>query len=267
MFRISSQLLRVAKPLTRHVPTVTPRLYASPVTWRLFSHSVYLPINTTPISNTTKVPEEEEDIEEIDPKDYPELYPEESTVDESDEEVDTEWFVDPQYPDEVPLSEKDFIPLWQRRAIGDHLEDRLALEKVSKELMNSGKITVDSLHDLLVESKMDSVKVLDLREKCDWTDYMIVASSAKGDKYLSSIASHVGSVVKQAIRSHPGQSGALPMPQIEGRNDKSGWILIDLGRIIVHLFTPEMKDLYDLEGLWSSVSTDPSEPMILDKEE
>lgn len=132
---------------------------------------------------------EEEDIETIDPKDFPELYP-----DERDEEIDTEWFVD---GDEDQLSEKDFIPLWQRRAVGDHLEDRAALKKMSEQLMETGNVTADSLQNLLEENKMDNVVVIDVRQKCDWTDYMIVASSEKGDKYIGSVADQISSVVSK----------------------------------------------------------------------
>ncbi|KAI9269378.1 hypothetical protein BY458DRAFT_510807 [Sporodiniella umbellata] len=177
----------------------------------------------------------EDDIETIDPKDYPELYP-----DEKEEEIDTEWFVDSDYK----ASETDFIPLWQRRAVGEHLEDRLALQKVSQELMATGILTAENIKDLLIESKLESVEVLDVRNKCDWADYMIVASSSKGEKYLTSVADHVGQVVKKSLEKKP---------YVEGKHDDSGWVLIDLGRIIVHLFTPEVRERYDLEGLWNSV--------------
>jgi ribosome-associated protein len=38
--------------------------------------------------------------------------------------------------------------------------------------------------------------------------------------------------------------------RIEGYGDGS-WILIDLGNVIVHVFTPEQREFYNLERLWS----------------
>lgn len=189
MFRLARFTASSLKtPLLRPTLVQHTRIASVPVvnlTWRSsFSHTAFT------LSNNKDGDDKEDSLETIDPKDFPELYPE-----ERDEEVDTDWFVDPEYSDEKQLSETDFIPLWQRRALGDHLEDRLALQQVSKDLMESGKLTAETINELLVESKMDNVQVIDVREKCDWADYMIVASSAKGDKYLSGVAEHVGGVV------------------------------------------------------------------------
>ena len=29
------------------------------------------------------------------------------------------------------------------------------------------------------------------------------------------------------------------------------WVLVDAGDVIVHIFRPEVRDYYDLEGMWS----------------
>lgn len=41
--------------------------------------------------------------------------------------------------------------------------------------------------------------------------------------------------------------------RIEGYSD-GNWILIDLGHVIAHVFTPEQRSFYNLERLWSEVA-------------
>ncbi len=36
---------------------------------------------------------------------------------------------------------------------------------------------------------------------------------------------------------------------VEG-NDQSQWIVQDYGDVVVHVFSPELRELYDLERLW-----------------
>lgn len=49
------------------------------------------------------------------------------------------------------------------------------------------------------------------------------------------------------------RNDGFPVSRIEGYADGT-WILIDLGNVIVHVFTPEQRSFYNLERLWLAPS-------------
>lgn len=57
--------------------------------------------------------------------------------------------------------------------------------------------------------------------------------------------------IADSVVEHAEQHGFLTS-RIEGYNDGS-WILIDLGNVIVHVFTPEQRQFYNIERLWHEV--------------
>lgn len=48
------------------------------------------------------------------------------------------------------------------------------------------------------------------------------------------------------------RDAGLRVARTEGYAD-GGWILIDLGEIVVHVFTPDQRSFYNLERLWGKV--------------
>ncbi len=38
--------------------------------------------------------------------------------------------------------------------------------------------------------------------------------------------------------------------RVEGKSGE-GWLVLDFGDVVVHLFSPDMREYYDLEELWS----------------
>jgi ribosome-associated protein len=49
------------------------------------------------------------------------------------------------------------------------------------------------------------------------------------------------------------RENGYPVARTEGYND-GGWILIDLGPIVAHVFTPEERAFYNLDRLWGRVA-------------
>jgi ribosome-associated protein len=94
-----------------------------------------------------------------------------------------------------------------------------------------------------LDKKAEEVVALDLRRTADFTDYFLLAS-ASNQKQLVAIAD----AILETLR----QEGQRP-DHIEGY-PRQEWILLDYGRLVVHLFTPKSRGFYDLERLWGGAT-------------
>jgi ribosome-associated protein len=93
---------------------------------------------------------------------------------------------------------------------------------------------------LAADRKAVEIVQLDLREMIGYTDYFMICSG-RSDRQVKAIhdAIHLG--MKQ-------QHDMLPR-RVEGVTE-SQWILMDYLDVVVHVFTPEMREYYRLEQLW-----------------
>lgn len=92
----------------------------------------------------------------------------------------------------------------------------------------------------LEDNKANDIQELDVTSLTDITDYLIICS-ALSTRHVDALKDKVVEAVKAA--------GERPL-SVDGESD-SGWVLIDLQDIIVHIMLPETRDFYSLEKLWS----------------
>jgi ribosome-associated protein len=94
--------------------------------------------------------------------------------------------------------------------------------------------------DILDETKGEDIMILDLVEVCSFTDYFVLCTGST-ERMLAALADTVRSTLKKR--------NGLGVMKIEG-DAQSGWILLDYGNVIVHLFSQDLREYYNLEELW-----------------
>jgi ribosome-associated protein len=81
---------------------------------------------------------------------------------------------------------------------------------------------------------------MDLRETIAYTDYFVICTG-RTDRQAKAIHDAIYAGMKS-------EHGLLPQ-RVEGLPE-SRWILMDYLDVVVHVFTPEMREYYRLEQLW-----------------
>ena len=98
--------------------------------------------------------------------------------------------------------------------------------------------------DFISDKKGSDIVLLDLRPVSLLADYFIICSG-DSDRQIKAIVEEVTEKLK-ALNTHPLNIEGLPA---------SGWVLLDYGAIVVHVFAPATRSYYQLEKLWSGAKT------------
>jgi ribosome-associated protein len=92
----------------------------------------------------------------------------------------------------------------------------------------------------LEEKKGEDILLLDLIGICSFTDYFIICSGTS-ERSIKALADEVRKVMKEKY--------SMVEQGIEG-DAQSGWVLIDYGDVILHIFSKALREYYQLEDLW-----------------
>ena len=91
------------------------------------------------------------------------------------------------------------------------------------------------------EHKVAEPVILDLTGLSSVADFYFIAS-AENSRQVKAVAEKI---VRRAR-----EAGVRALGQ-EGMAGDTRWALLDLGDVVVNIFLPEARDLYDLESLWA----------------
>lgn len=95
----------------------------------------------------------------------------------------------------------------------------------------------------LDDKRFKDIRVLDMRGIITYCDYFVIATGSN-KRQLSAAHDDIRELWKELAD--------VPV-RPEGSNT-SDWSLIDLGDMVIHLFTEDGRSFYDLDTLWSEAA-------------
>ncbi|MFN8413349.1 MAG: ribosome silencing factor [Anaerolineales bacterium] len=94
---------------------------------------------------------------------------------------------------------------------------------------------VNSLED----KKGEDIVLIDIKDIVSFTDYFVICTGTS-DRMLNALADAVMDDVR-VKHSKKGKKQGLA---------RDGWVIADFGDVVLHLFSPDQREFYNLEELW-----------------
>ncbi|MDT8306884.1 MAG: ribosome silencing factor [Anaerolineae bacterium] len=98
-----------------------------------------------------------------------------------------------------------------------------------------------TLVETLIDKKGSNILLLDITDQAIFTDYFILCN---GDnrRQINALADALLEAAREKCARRPRGNEGDPA---------TGWVLVDFGDVIVHLFAEEQREYYNLEELWA----------------
>jgi ribosome-associated protein len=100
------------------------------------------------------------------------------------------------------------------------------------------------LADIISDTPARDTVVLDIHELSPFADYFVITAGSN-ERQLRAI--------NRTIADKMAASG-IRAQRIEG-TAAGGWIVLDFGEVLVHIFSEDQRDFYRLEDLWAEAPT------------
>ncbi|HEU5088727.1 MAG TPA: ribosome silencing factor [Roseiflexaceae bacterium] len=105
--------------------------------------------------------------------------------------------------------------------------------------MALGRVAVAAAED----KQASEIVLLDLRQFSSVADYFVVCTGESGRQLKA-----IQEAIDERISHEFGREA-----RVEGTAD-TGWVLLDYGDVVVHIFSPALRDYYRIERLWSKAT-------------
>lgn len=108
--------------------------------------------------------------------------------------------------------------------------------------LDAGEIARKAV-EVASDKQAQDIVMLDMRGVVSFADYFVICSGAS-PRQIRTIVEEV----EKAMRE-----GGVRPEHLEGTDD-TGWVLMDFGDVIVHVFHPREREFYGLERLWRNAT-------------
>lgn len=106
--------------------------------------------------------------------------------------------------------------------------------------MDSKKLAL-LCRELADNKKAEDIVVLDVRKVSSVTDYFVIASGTS-EPHLRSIMDEISDTLREEHDITPsGKDGTI----------NNAWVVLDYFDVMVHIMRADVRERYDLEGLWN----------------
>lgn len=105
------------------------------------------------------------------------------------------------------------------------------------------KETLAAIHEILDSKKAINIRILDVSKVSTFTNYFIICSGAN--------AKHIQTLSDEVLKKLS-ELGIRPS-HVEG-HQHAEWILMDYFDFIIHVFSIEAREFYELERLWADAT-------------
>ena len=125
----------------------------------------------------------------------------------------------------------------------ENLSEKFFNDKELDELIpqKSDRGLAKKILEVLQDSKAEKIVLIDVRDSSNLADYLFICEG-RSQLHCKGIAENIKSRLKHQGNIHFGIEGEL----------EGNWVLLDYGNIIMHVFHPEIRKYYNLEGLYAS---------------